>query len=45
MIETKQLFGTIDVHSRKKKSTMEVSGDKVLQNISICVKQKKETHT
>jgi len=38
-IGTKQLFGTIDFHSRKK-NTMEVNGAKVpivLQNILLCV--------
>jgi len=44
-----QLFGTIDFHSIFF-STMEVNGAKqlvpiVLQNIFICVQQKKETHT
>jgi len=45
MIGTKQLFGTIDFHS---KNTMEINGAKVpivLQNIFLCVQQKKETHT
>jgi len=40
------LFGTIDFHT-KKKNTMEVNGAKVpivLQNIFLCVQQKKETH-
>jgi len=40
-----QLFGTIDFHSRKK-NTMEVNCGKVpiiLQNIFLCIQQKKET--
>jgi len=43
----KQLFGTIDLHSRKK-NTLEVNGAKVPivhQNIFLCVQQKKETQT
>jgi len=41
------LFGTIDFH-RRRKNTIEVNDDKapvVLQNIFLCVQQKKETHT
>jgi len=41
------LFGTIDF-IEKKKNTMKVNGAKVpicLQNILLCVQQKKETHT
>jgi len=47
MIGTKQLFGTIDFLSRKK-NAMEVNGANVpivLQNIFLCVHQKKEIHT
>jgi len=40
-IGTKQLFGTIDFHSRREKNTMEVNGAKVpiVQNIFLCVQQ------
>jgi len=46
MIGTKQLFGTIDLGEKKKYCKSNVPKFLfVLQNIFLCVQQKKETHT